>query len=223
MPKSPKRSHTNAQSSAAAAGPRRGAVTEFWLNRRALPRQALVRRSGILHIGTEQEPCVIVNLSAGGLMARTYRAQLAGEAVRVELAPGETIAGEVLWAQDWTIGIAFDGLIDVEAVLARAWIGEHCLDRRRSPRVAVDCPASRRVNARFHYGRISELSSGGARFCGSARLKKTGPALLNLPDLPPMRAQVAWLGENECGLDFEEPMPDEALRRWLAARGCPSD
>ena len=206
-------------------------MTEFWLNRRALPRHALVRRSGILHIGPEQEPCVIVNISAGGLMARTYRALPAGEAVpaefapgeavRVELAPGETIAGEVLWAQDWTIGIAFDGLIDVEAVLARAWVGEHRLDRRRSPRVAVDCPASLRVNARFHYGRITELSSGGARFRGSARVKRTGSALLNLPDLPPMRAQVAWLGKNECGLVFEERIPDEALRRWLAARGCP--
>ena len=223
MPKSPKFSHPNAQSAPFAATPRRAAVTEFWFNRRALPRQALVRRSGILHIGVEQEPCVIVNLSAGGLMARTYRPQLVGEAVRVELAPGETIAGEVLWAQDWTVGIAFDELIDVEAVLALAWVGEHCLDRRRNPRVAVDGPASLRVNARFHYGRVAELSSGGARFRGSARLKKTGPAVLNLPDLPPMRAQVAWLGENECGLDFEEPIPDEALRRWLAARGGPSD
>lgn len=221
MPKS-RKSRSNAQSSPDAAGPRRGTVTEFWLDRRALPRHALVRRSGILHIGSEQEPCVIVNLSAGGLMARTYREQLAGEAVRIELAPGETIAGEVLWAQDWTIGIAFDGLIDVEAVLARPWVGEHSIDRRRSPRVAVDCPASLRVNARFHYGRVVELSSGGARFRGLARLKKTGPALLNLPDLPPMRAQVAWFGENECGLVFEEPIPDEALRRWLAARGGPS-
>ena len=222
MPSSRKRSDPNAEPSPVAAGPRRGAVTEFWFNRRALPRHAMVRRSGILHIGAEREPCVIVNISAGGLMARTYRAQLAGEAVRVELAPGETIAGEVLWAQDWTVGIAFDGLIDVEAVLARAWVGEHCLDRRRSPRVAVDCPASLRINARFHYGRIAELSSGGARFRGSARVKKTGPALLNLPDLPPMRADVAWLGANECGLVFEEPIPEEALRRWLASRGRPS-
>ena len=223
MPSSRKRSDQNAQLSPDAAGPRRGAVTEFWFNRRALPRHAMVRRSGILHIGAEQEPCVIVNISANGLMARTYRAQLAGEAVRVELAPGEMIAGEVLWAQDWTVGIAFDGLIDVEAVLARAWVGEHCLDRRRSPRVAVDCPASLRVNARFHYGRIAELSSGGARFRGPAKVRKTGPALLNLPDLPPMRAGVAWLGENQCGLVFDEPIPDEALRRWLAARACPSD
>jgi len=194
-------------------------VTEFWLGRRALPRHVLVRRSGILHVGPKLEPCVIVNISAGGLMARTYRPRLPGEAVRVELAPGQTIAGEVLWAQDWTVGIAFDELIDVEAVLACAWVGEHILDRRRSPRVAVDCPASLRVNARFHYGRIAELSSGGARFRGPAKIKKTGPALLNLPDLPPMRAQIAWIGECECGLDFEEPIPDEALRRWLAARG----
>src|SRR5690348_3213496 len=111
-----RKSPPDAQSSPVSAGLRQGTVTEFWLDRRALSRHSLVRRSGILHIGADQEPCVIVNISAGGLMARTYREQLAGEAVRIELAPGETIAGEVLWAQDWTVGIAFDGLIDVEAV-----------------------------------------------------------------------------------------------------------
>ena len=209
----------DAKPASSAGEPRKSGVTEFWLNRRAHPRHVLVRRTGILHVGTEQEPCVIVNISAGGLMARTYRARLPGEAVRVELAPGEMIDGEVLWAQDWTVGIAFSDLIDVETLLACAWVGEHGLDRRRSPRVAVDCPASLRVNARFHYGRIADLSSGGARFRGPARLKKTGPALLTLPDLPPLRARIAWLGERECGLDFEEPIPDEALRRWLAARG----
>jgi len=32
----------------------------------------MVRRSGILHIGAEQEPCVIVNISAGGDFEQSY-------------------------------------------------------------------------------------------------------------------------------------------------------
>lgn len=193
--------------------------SEFWLNRRAHPRQTLVRRSGVLHVDGGTEPCVIVNISAGGLMARTFRPRLPGEAVQVELAPGEVIGGEVLWAQDWTIGIAFAEMIDVKALLARDWVGEHGVDRRRSPRIAIDCPASLRVNARYFYGRIADLSSGGARFRAASTIRRPGPSILTLPDLPPLRARIAWQDGKQCGLDFEEPIPDEALRRWIAARG----
>ena len=107
-------------------------ASTFWLNRRAHPRHVLVRRSGIIHVADgSRQPCVIVNISAGGLLARTYHPTVPGERVRVELVPGETIDGSVLWAQDWSIGIAFDELIDVEALLAREWVAETVHDRRR--------------------------------------------------------------------------------------------
>jgi hypothetical protein len=191
----------------------------FWLNRRSHPRHVLVRRSAIVHAadGTSQA-CVVLNISAGGMLARTYRPSVPGERVRVELVPGETIDGSVLWEQDWSIGIAFDDLIDVEELLARPWIDESAQDRRRSPRFPVSCPASLRVNARFHYGRICDISGGGARFRGTRALKKAGPALLTLPDLPPLRAAIAWNRDRECGLVFDEDIPQEVVSRWLSSR-----
>ena len=191
----------------------------FWLNRRAHPRHVLVRRSGIIHVTDgSRQPCVIVNISAGGLLARTYRPTVPGERVRIELVPGETIGGSVLWAQDWSLGIAFDELIDVEALLAREWVAEAVQDRRRAPRFKADCPASLRVNARFHYGRICDISGGGARFRGKKALRKTGPALLTHPDLPPLRAAIAWVRDEDCGLVFDEEIPQEAVSRWLESR-----
>ena len=191
----------------------------FWLNRRAHPRHVLVRRSGIIHLADDsRQPCVIVNISAGGLLARTYRPSVAGERVRIELVPGETIWGSVLWAQDWSLGIAFDDLIDVEALLAREWVSEAAEDRRRAPRFKVECPASLRVNARFHYGRICDISSGGARFHGRKAIRKLGPALLTLPDLPPLRSAIAWVRDEDCGLVFDEEIPAEAVSRWLESR-----
>lgn len=199
-------------------------VTTFWLNRRAHPRHVLVRRSGMLHLADgSREPCVVVNISAGGLLARTYRPTLPGERLEIELVPGETIGGAVLWAQDWSLGIAFDELIDVEALLAREWVSETIEDRRRAPRFKVDCPASLRVNARFHYGRIVDISPGGARFRGKRGLKKTGPALLTLPDLPPLRAAIAWLKDADCGLVFDEEIPQEAVAHWLESRSSSPD
>jgi hypothetical protein len=191
----------------------------FWQDRRAHPRHVLVRRSGIVHgADGSRQPCLIVNISAGGLLARTYRPSVAGDRVRIEMVPGETIAGAVLWAQDWSIGVAFDELIDVEALLAREWVSEEVQDRRRSPRHPVSCPASLRIGTRFHYGRICDISSGGVRFRARKALKKIGPALLTLPDLPPLPAAIAWRRGEDCGLVFEEAIPDEALATWLAAR-----
>lgn len=193
-------------------------ASAFWLNRRAHPRHVLVRRSALLHVGGAREPCVVVNISAGGLMARTYGAQVTGARIGVELVPGELVHGSVLWAQDWSIGIAFDALIDVDALLARQWVAEADRDRRRSPRTALSCPASLRVGSRFYQGKVCDISGGGARFRGLRAPRKTGPALLTLPDLPPLRAAVAWTKERDCGLVFDEEIPGEALARWLAGR-----
>jgi hypothetical protein len=191
----------------------------FWLDRRSHPRHVLVRRSGIVHaVDGSSQTCVVLNISAGGMLARTYRPSVPGERVRIELVPGETIGGSVLWEQDWSIGIAFDDLIDVEGLLDRPWVAETTQDRRRSPRFAVSCPASLRVNARFHYGRICDISGGGARFRGTRALKKTGPALLALPDLPPLRAAIAWIRERECGLVFDEGIPQDVISRWVSSR-----
>lgn len=192
--------------------------SSFRLNRREYPRYALVRCSAILHSGGTKEVCLVQNISAAGMMARIYRPLALDDRVEVEFAAGLFVEGRVLWAKDWTVGIAFEQLIDVEAVVAVARATDPTAERRRGPRLALDCPAQLRVNSRFYHGRIRDISEGGARFQSARSLKKTGPVLLLLPEMPPLAGAVRWIDGQECGLAFNETIPEEALERWVAGR-----
>src|SRR6476469_3989108 len=108
--------------------------SSFTLNRRAHPRFLLVRRPAVLHFATAREPCVVRNISSGGLMATIYHPRLPGEEVRVEFISGQLIEGSVLWARDWSVGIAFKSMIDVETLLLQKWVAETGEDRRATPR-----------------------------------------------------------------------------------------
>src|SRR6185503_12000571 len=77
---------------------------EYRINRRLHHRYVMVMRDGILHVGKERVPCVVRNISSGGLMARVYSPVELGETIKIELATGELIDGTVLWMKDWTIG-----------------------------------------------------------------------------------------------------------------------
>lgn len=136
----------------------------------------------------------------------------------MELVPGELIEGSILWTRDWSIGISFRKTVDVDRLLAQKWVEEAQEERRSSPRLEIDCRATLRVNARFYYGRARDISAGGARFATSQSLKRPGPAVLMLPDLPPLRSEIRWTQGNEFGLAFDEIIPAEALERWVADR-----
>jgi PilZ domain len=66
-------------------------------------------------------PMRVKNLSAGGLMAMLpYPFMLAENMpVSVHFPEGESICGRIAWLREESIGIAFDGLIDPLALLAR--------------------------------------------------------------------------------------------------------
>ena len=105
---------------------------EYRINRRLHHRYVMVMRDGFLHVGEERVPCVVRNISSGGLMARSLCSGRPGETVKIELATGELIDGTVLWMKDWTIGVAFTGTVDIESILAEQWTSETDGDRRRT-------------------------------------------------------------------------------------------
>ena len=191
----------------------------FRINRRVHYRYVMVRRDGFIHVGDDKVPCVVCNISSGGLMARVYRRVELDERVRIELAGGHLAEGTILWARDWEVGVAFSEPLDVEAILAEQWVTEGAGDRRRTHRADVECPATLKVGSRFYYGRLCDLSPSGAKVRTRGRLKKVGDALLSLPDLPPLAATLRWINGRECGLAFREHIPADALSRWLRERG----
>ena len=192
----------------------------FRINRRVHHRYAMVQREGFLHAGGKKVPCVVRNISSGGLLARVYRQVELGDRVRIELAGGQLLDGTILWTRDWEVGVAFSQSVEIEPILAEQWVTETGADRRTSRRIEVECPATLQVRLRFYYGKLCDLSPTGARVRTQGPLKKTGDAILSLPDLGPIPAAIRWANGRECGLAFKEPIPAEALSRWLEDRGC---
>ena len=179
----------------------------------------MVMRDAFLHVGGERVPCVVRNISGGGLMARIYRPVEHGKPVRVELASGQLVDGTILWERDWIVGVAFIDDVDVESVLAEQWVTEVEGDRRRTRRIKVECPATLKVDLRFYFGKLCDLSPTGAKVQTRGALKKTGEAMLAVPDLPPLQGTIRWINGRDCGLEFREQIPAEALSRWLQERG----
>ena len=192
----------------------------FRINRRLHHRYAMVQREAFLHAGGEKVPCLVRNISGGGLLARVYRQIELGESIRIELAGGQLLDGTVLWTRDWEVGVAFRDTVEIEPILAEQWVTEAGGERRKSHRVEVECPATLQVRLRFYYGKLCDLSPSGAKVRTQGPLKKTGDAILSLPDLPPIPAAIRWTNGRECGLAFKESIPVEALTRWLQERGC---
>ena len=194
-------------------------ASPFRINRRLHHRYAMVMRDGFLHVDGERVPCVVRNISSGGLMARVYRPVEHDRPVRVELAGGQLVDGTILWERDWIVGIAFTDSVDVESVLAEQWVTEVDGDRRRTRRIKVECPATLKVDLRFYFGKLCDLSPTGAKVQTRGVLKKTGEAMLALPDLPPLPGTIRWINGRDCGLEFREQIPADALSRWLQERG----
>ena len=198
------------------AGP---VASSYRINRRLHQRYAMVMLDGFLHFRNERVPCVVRNISSGGLMCRVYRHVEQGGTCRVELASGQLYEGTILWERDWIVGVAFNEAVDVEGVLAEQWVTEVEGDRRRSRRIKVECPATLKVDLRFYFGKLCDVSPSGARVQTRGVLKKKGDAMLALPDLPPLPSTIRWINGNECGLEFREQIPADALSRWLQERG----
>lgn len=195
------------------AGPPSQRLTE----RRRGPRQLTLMRVGLLHARDGAEFCLVRNLSAEGLMATVYRASAQGEDVRMELATGHVLAGHVVWAQGFDIGVKFVTSVDVDRVLSN-WSGSKSERRPRPPRLDISCSATARSGARLFAVRLGNISQRGAKILSSVPMPAAASIVLGLPGLPPIHATVRWSSGNEAGLCFNASLSFTALARWVEAR-----
>lgn len=194
--------------------------TVIRIGRRAHIRYPLVRRPAVLHATTGSQPCLIRNISAGGLLIRIYTPATIDGGVEIELDNGRRLKGRVAWAGEWEIGIAFAAPIDVEAFLGGESDLQSAENRRALPRTNISCPAQVRMCKRLHKGKITNISEGGVSVETVRPLPLGAEGEITLPDLPPMRASVRWSTGNSAGLQFDEPIPAEVLDNWLNARSA---
>jgi PilZ domain-containing protein len=188
------------------------------LERRRQARHVALLRVAVLHAAGVRDLCVVKNISSSGLSARAYRKLACDEPVQIEFKSGEMLSGSVVWERDWDVGIVFPKAIDVEAVLASRWVTEPGR-RRNLPRIELECEGQLSTGLGSFDVALQDISQGGARVeIQTPRFELGEVVSLSLPDLPPVRGVVRWVGGCGVGISFNECIAFETLARWVHAR-----
>ncbi len=192
-------------------------VAQVWYHRQRYERHSSVLRLGLIHAADSREPAMIRNISARSLVAQVYSRVSLDDRVEVELQRGRLLHGRVIWAEDWTIEIAFAAPIDLDQILAEPWVFE-TEKRSRPPRFEVRCPAKLNLASRLYKVRLGNISQGGARIDAQRPFSADGPLVLTVPDLPPLRGSIRWRDGATAGVSFDEEIPFSVLAEWLEQR-----
>jgi hypothetical protein len=182
--------------------------------RRKSERHLSLLRVASLILGGRRELCLIRNVSAGGMMIRTYSNIAPETRVSIELKQGEPIAGTVRWVEDDLAGVTFDKPIDIINLISISAEGP----RPRLPRVEVSCTAWVREDASVHRMKGANISQGGIMVIGPADLPVGAKVVVTLIDLPPTAGIVRWKDGEAHGINFNRPLALAPLVAWLRAQ-----
>ena len=183
-------------------------------DRRDAERHMTLYRVGSLSIGDRRELCLIKNISAGGMMVRSYCPIPEGTAIAVELKCGQPITGIASWYREPNVGIAFDQPIDVIEILSTSMQGP----RPRMPRIEVSCFATLREGASTYRMRACDISQGGLKLIGETVIPVASDIVVSLPGLEPQRGVVRWNEGGQIGITFNRLLPLSDLVGWLQAQ-----
>ena len=183
-------------------------------DRRDAERHMTLYRVGSLSIGDRRELCLIKNISAGGMMVRSYCPIPEGTAIAVELKCGQPITGVASWYREPNVGIAFDQPIDVIEILSTSMQGP----RPRMPRIEVSCFATLREGASTYRMRACDISQGGLKLIGETVIPVASDIVVSLPGLEPQRGVVRWNEGGQIGVTFNRLLPLSDLVGWLQAQ-----
>ena len=181
------------------------------VQRRKSDRHLSLLRVGSLVIGEHRELCLIKNVSAGGMLIRTYSHVEPGTHVAIELKQGAPLSGCVLWTKNDCIGVAFDAPVDVLQLISVSVDGP----RQRLPRVAVGCTAWIRDGAAVHRTRTVNVSQGGLRIVSRDELPIGADVVVSLNGLAPIAGVVRWKEGEDYGISFNRSVALPDLVNWL--------
>lgn len=100
----------------------------------------------------------------------------------------------------------------------KALLADQYSETREFRRLDVRCPARIRIAKRQYAGFIDDLSEGGAHILTATPIREHGPVLLQLPDLPPIWAEIRWTNPLNGGVRFHRRLDREVLEGWIRSR-----
>lgn len=90
--------------------------------------------------------------------------------------------------------------------------------RRKSQRHGIQCRAKIQVGNRHYTGYIHNISRAGAKLRTISPIRRFGPVMLTLPDLPPIRCELRWTDSYNAGVQFARALRSAEFSAWAEAR-----
>lgn len=179
--------------------------------------RTLVLRAGLLEQAGKTSFCLVKDISQSGIRAKLYSTGFELGRVKVRIADAGPVLGEIVWIADEHAGIAFGDTAGRDAM--RRLRREPRPDARRSvPRVATAARAIVRSGGRAFAAELCDISSFGAKVRTRRSLKPDRAAVVDIPDLPSIRAYVRWSDGQDSGLEFATPIPMQVIGHWIDQR-----
>jgi hypothetical protein len=169
----------------------------------------------VAKLATERgdELCILRNVSAGGLRAEVYCDLAVGDSIQLELRTGRGMAGQVVWTDGSSIGVAFDRKVPILSYLEHQAIQE--LGRRvRSPRVRIGEPGILRLPEGDSLTSIVDASQAGMRIRTDRQLSAGGACKVVTGGLGERGALVRWCRDGEVGLQLKRPLSFQEFAEW---------
>lgn len=184
------------------------------VERRSGKRETMVLRVGLLEANGRSAFCLVKNISASGVQVKLYGTLEPNCEVSLKVGDESPFRGRLLWVRDELGGIRFDEVLD-PATLLRVTQKLASTKRRSSPRVASNARAILRTAGKTVPAELCDISASGAKIRTNRPIVPGPWVQLTLPGMPPIRAHVRWVDEDELGLSFETPIPIGVIASWL--------
>ena len=96
--------------------------------------------------------------------------------------------------------------------------GRRELQERLHERLTMRCPARVRIGNRQYAAYLENISEGGVKLQTLSPIVGSGKAILQLPDLPPLRGELRWADGQQGGVAFTFAGQSYDLRDWIKDR-----
>lgn len=187
----------------------RGSTLE---DQREAPRSSLMLRIAKIVAQGGEYPCLMRDVSAGGISLRFFHKVVPEQRVILEQANGATWPIERVWARGHEAGYRFACDVDVETFIA-----ERSKYPDRALRLRIGRPALVALEGQTRRARTLDLSCKGARLEAEDRLPVGSFVKVAIEGFPLRYGHVKWRDGEQHGIDFQGTMPlDEFARHILA-------
>jgi hypothetical protein len=189
-------------------------------DRRGTARARTVFTIGKVIVGDVEHPCMVRDLSAGGMQIQMPAPPPVGAHVVIEMRGMRPTPATVRWRSERGVGLQFDAPCDVAQIFhART---DRISRLTRSPRFTLARRGSLRMERATLSVIVADISVGGAKLLTREPIVvgDIGELVVGLALGGPAGGEIRWIGDNVCGFRFARPLSSVALAHALqSARG----